>query len=58
VTTLARRVDIELRGICRGRTVVDMRRRTSLPAPNAQVAVDIDVQAFRDLLLERLASLG
>jgi inosine-uridine nucleoside N-ribohydrolase len=58
VTTVARRVDIELGGLCRGRTVVDMRRRTTLPEPNAHVAVDIDVHAFRDLLLERLASLG
>jgi inosine-uridine nucleoside N-ribohydrolase len=57
VTTLARRVDIELEGLCRGRTVVDMRLRTNLPEPNAHVAVDIDVHAFRDLLLERLASL-
>jgi purine nucleosidase len=58
VTTLGRRVDIELGGLCRGRTVVDMRRRTTLPEPNAHVAVDIDVDAFRDLLLDRLASLG
>jgi inosine-uridine nucleoside N-ribohydrolase len=58
VTTLPRRVDVELGGLCRGRTVVDMRRRTILPEPNARVAVDIDVQAFRDLLLERLISLG
>jgi inosine-uridine nucleoside N-ribohydrolase len=41
-------------GVCRGRTVVDMRRRTSLPEPNTSVAVDIDVDAFRSLLLERL----
>jgi len=41
-------------GVCRGRTVVDMRRRTTLPEPNASVAVDIDVEAFRGLLLERL----
>jgi inosine-uridine nucleoside N-ribohydrolase len=41
-------------GICRGRTVVDMRRRTTLPRPNAHVAVDIDADAFRALLLERL----
>jgi inosine-uridine nucleoside N-ribohydrolase len=58
VTTLARRVDVELKGLCRGRTIVDMRRRTTLPEPNARVAVDIDVQAFRALLLERLISLG
>jgi inosine-uridine nucleoside N-ribohydrolase len=57
VTTLARRVDVELGGLCRGRTIVDTRRRTRLPEPNARVAVDIDVQAFRDLLLERLISL-
>jgi inosine-uridine nucleoside N-ribohydrolase len=41
-------------GVCRGRTVVDMRRRTHLPEPNTSVAVDIDVDAFRSLLLERL----
>jgi inosine-uridine nucleoside N-ribohydrolase len=41
-------------GLCRGRTVVDMRRRTSGPEPNARVAVDIDADAFRSLLLERL----
>jgi inosine-uridine nucleoside N-ribohydrolase len=41
-------------GVCRGRTVVDMRRRTSLPAANTSVAVDIDVDAFRSLLVERL----
>jgi inosine-uridine nucleoside N-ribohydrolase len=58
VTTLPRRVDVELGGLCRGRTIVDMRRRATLPEPNARVAVDIDVQAFRDLLLERLISLG
>ena len=58
VTTLARRVDVELTGLSRGRTIVDMRQRTTLPEPNAHVAVDIDVQAFRDLLLERLISLG
>jgi inosine-uridine nucleoside N-ribohydrolase len=58
LTTLERHVDVELgSGLCRGRTVVDMRRRTVLPAPNAKVAVDVDVDAFRELLLERLASL-
>ena len=41
-------------GICRGRTVVDLRRRTVLPEPNAHVAVDIDPEAFGSLLLERL----
>jgi inosine-uridine nucleoside N-ribohydrolase len=51
-----RRVDIELAGISRGRTVVDMRARTELPPPNAHVAVDVDANAFRELLLERLGS--
>jgi inosine-uridine nucleoside N-ribohydrolase len=57
LTTMPRRVDIELTGICRGRTVVDMRRRTKLPEPNAKVAVDLDVTAFRRLFCERVGSL-
>jgi pyrimidine-specific ribonucleoside hydrolase len=58
VLTLDRRhVEIELTGICRGRTVVDMRQRTTLPDPNAHVAVDVDVEAFRELLVSRLTSL-
>jgi inosine-uridine nucleoside N-ribohydrolase len=43
-------------GPCRGRTVVDMRRRTKGPAPNAHVAVDVDVDGFRALLLDRLGA--
>jgi inosine-uridine nucleoside N-ribohydrolase len=43
-------------GICRGRTVVDMRRRTSGPKPNAHVAVDIDADGFKRLLLGRLGA--
>jgi len=43
--------------LCRGRTVVDVWRRTGLD-PNAGVAVEIDCEAFLDLLLERLAKLG
>lgn len=55
--TLERHVEIDHGpGLCRGRTVVDMRRRTALPQPNARVAVDVDVDGFRDLLLERLAN--
>jgi inosine-uridine nucleoside N-ribohydrolase len=55
VETLERRVDVDVSsGLCRGRTVVDMRRRTVLPEPNARVAVDIDVPAFVDLLIDRL----
>jgi inosine-uridine nucleoside N-ribohydrolase len=50
------RVDCESE-LCRGRTVVDVWRRTGLE-PNADVAVGIDSQAFLDLLLERLAKLG
>jgi pyrimidine-specific ribonucleoside hydrolase len=57
LTLIHRRVEIELSGICRGRTVVDMRQRRRLPEPNAHVAVDVDVRGFREFLLERLASL-
>jgi inosine-uridine nucleoside N-ribohydrolase len=48
-------VDCESR-LCRGRTVVDVWRRTGLE-PNAHVAVGIDPEAFVALLLERLARL-
>ncbi len=41
--------------LCRGRTVVDIWRRTA-NAPNAHVAVAIDADAFLDLLVERIAS--
>jgi inosine-uridine nucleoside N-ribohydrolase len=55
--TLERHVEIDHGpGLCRGRTVVDMRRRTSLPQPNARVAVEVDVDGFRELLLERLTN--
>ena len=43
--------------LCRGRTVVDLWRRSGRE-PNAHVAVGIDADAFVALLLERLASLG
>jgi inosine-uridine nucleoside N-ribohydrolase len=57
VTTLDRYIAVELgTGLCRGRTVVDMRRRTTVPEPNARVAVDIDAGAFRELLLVRLGA--
>jgi inosine-uridine nucleoside N-ribohydrolase len=56
--TLERHVAIETESeLCRGRTVVDLWRRTGND-PNACVAVDIDADAFVALLLERLASLG
>jgi inosine-uridine nucleoside N-ribohydrolase len=54
--TLNVRVDCES-SLCRGRTVVDVRRRTGLE-PNANVAVGIESAGFLDLLLERLARLG
>ena len=43
--------------LCRGRTVVDLWRRTG-EEPNAHVAVGIDADGFVSLLLERLESLG
>ena len=53
--TVERNVEIELESeLCRGRTVVDLWRRTDRPA-NARVAVEIDADGFVELLLERLA---
>ena len=49
-------VDTSL-GLCRGRTVVDRWRRTGLE-PNAGVAIDVNGDAFIDLLCARIASLG
>jgi inosine-uridine nucleoside N-ribohydrolase len=43
--------------LCRGRTVVDLWKRTERPA-NADVGVEIDAEGFFELLLERIASLG
>ena len=43
--------------LCRGRTVVDLWRRTG-NGPNANVAVDIDAEAFLSLLVERLSRLS
>ena len=55
--TLERHVAIECESeLCRGRTVVDLWRRTG-NEPNAHVAVEIDADAFLELLLERIASL-
>jgi inosine-uridine nucleoside N-ribohydrolase len=42
--------------LCRGRTVVDLWRRTGRE-PNAKVAVGIDADAFVELLVERVGSL-
>jgi inosine-uridine nucleoside N-ribohydrolase len=53
-----RNVEVELESeLCRGRTVVDLWNRTGRPA-NADVAVDLDEQAFFDLLVERIGRLG
>jgi inosine-uridine nucleoside N-ribohydrolase len=43
--------------LCRGRTVVDLWGRTGRP-PNAHVGVDVEADAFLDLLVERIARLG
>ncbi|MGI9111701.1 MAG: nucleoside hydrolase [Gaiellaceae bacterium] len=57
VRTEHRNVEIEVESeLCRGRTVVDLWRRTER-LPNADVGVDIDGDAFFELLLERVASL-
>ena len=57
VQTVDRHVAIECESeLCRGRTVVDLWRRTGKPA-NAKVGVGIDAGAFVELLLERLESL-
>jgi inosine-uridine nucleoside N-ribohydrolase len=50
------RVDCES-ALCRGRTVVDVWRRSGLEA-TANVAVGIDSERFLTLLLERLSRLG
>jgi purine nucleosidase/pyrimidine-specific ribonucleoside hydrolase len=50
------RIDTESE-LCRGRTVVDLWRRTGLE-PTANVAVAIDAERFVNLLLERLSKLG
>jgi inosine-uridine nucleoside N-ribohydrolase len=56
VETKRRNVEIELESeLCRGRTVVDLWRRTERE-PNAHVAVDIDSERFLELLLERLST--
>jgi inosine-uridine nucleoside N-ribohydrolase len=51
-------VEVELDSeLCRGRTVVDLWHRTERP-PNADVGVEVDGDAFLELLLERIGSLG
>jgi len=56
VETLPRHVAIETGSeLCRGRTVVDLWRRTG-QEPNAEVGVGIDAEAFVELLLERIST--
>jgi inosine-uridine nucleoside N-ribohydrolase len=51
-------VEVELESeLCRGRTVVDLWQRTDRPR-NVHVGVDLDTDAFFELLVERIASLG
>ena len=58
VETKLRNVEIELESeLCRGRTVVDLWERTDRPA-NAHVGVNLDSDAFFDLLVDRIARLG
>ena len=57
VETLPRHVDVDCESrLCRGRTVVDLWRRTG-EEPNADVGVGIDAEAFLELLCDRIASL-
>jgi inosine-uridine nucleoside N-ribohydrolase len=56
--TVERHVAVDTESeLCRGRTVVDLWRRTG-NEPNARVAVDVDAAAFVELLAERIATLG
>jgi inosine-uridine nucleoside N-ribohydrolase len=55
--TVERHVAIDIESeLCRGRTVVDLWRRTG-HAPNAHVAVDVDADPFVELLAARIAAL-
>ena len=57
VETLERNVEIDTESeLCRGRTVVDLWRRTTRE-PNAHIGVEIDSDGFLELLIERLNSL-
>jgi inosine-uridine nucleoside N-ribohydrolase len=57
VTTVECNVEVELVSeLCRGRTVVDLWRRTDRAA-NAEVGVELDSEGFFDLLVERIGRL-
>jgi purine nucleosidase len=58
VRTERRNVEIDCASpLCRGRTVVDLWRRTGRPE-NAHVGIDIDAEGFLRLLIDRLGRLG
>ena len=58
VRTENRNVEVEVESeLCRGRTVVDRWHRTERE-PNADVGVDVEADAFLELLLERIARLS
>jgi inosine-uridine nucleoside N-ribohydrolase len=58
VQTAHRHVAIDCQSeLCRGRTVVDLWRRTGND-PNAHVGVEIEGDAFLELLVDRLSCLG
>src|SRR2546422_4105016 len=58
VGTLERNVEIDTESeLCRGRTVVDLWKRTGRD-PNAHVGVRVDADGFLELLVERINSLG
>jgi inosine-uridine nucleoside N-ribohydrolase len=55
VETVERNIEIEtVSDLCRGRTVVDLWRRTG-NEPNAHVGVGIEAEAFLELLVERIS---
>jgi inosine-uridine nucleoside N-ribohydrolase len=58
VATKRRHVAIDTQSeLCRGRTVVDLWRRSG-QEPNAHVGIEIQGEAFTELLVERLSSFG
>ena len=57
VKTEKRHVDVELRGeLTRGMTVVDRRGRTSLGEGNINVALEVDAELFKTMLMNSLLS--
>jgi purine nucleosidase len=51
-------VEVETHGRhTRGITVADLLTLENPPAPNCEIATDVDVEGFRELFLSRLAGL-